>query len=319
MNNFASWQYHHSAKFRDKNLGQIKKKIDKYEGAGDQINDINLFNNDSEKLLDLAISKERNKIYPLKMINNIQKVSWKDNNAKNKMIDIIQNYGYCVVKTNNELDINKIINWLIPNQYPMSTMYGLVWDVIDKQDKAINLAYTNKGIELHQDLIYYSPPPTIQVLHCLEQAESGGITNVLNVYKLALEFKKKYPNEFNILKKYKTTFQKIHYNRDAPYHIVKKVEIMEHYENELIRVNWSPFLEGFTDFNKDWGEYYDAYFVWNKFIDNQNKINILLKPGEFLIFHNHHMLHGREAYCGNRHLKGFYLSSEQWINMINMN
>ena len=36
---------------------------------------------------------------------------------------------------------------------------------------------------------------------------------------------------------------------------------MEHNENgELIRVNWSPFVEGFTDYSdqQTWEEYYDV-------------------------------------------------------------
>jgi gamma-butyrobetaine dioxygenase len=317
MNENTSYLYHHSAKFRNIKLGQVSSKIDKFYGTQKQLDDIEKFKKDSLDLFDK--SKEFKISYPLKNMDVLNVVNYEERNAKNVFINNILEYGFCVVDT-NIIDIDKVINWIIPNEHPMSTMYGLVWDVIDKKDDAINLAYTNKGIELHQDLVYYSPPPTIQVLYCLEQAEKGGTTTFLNVYKLALEFKIKYPKEFDILKKYKTTFQKVHYERDTPYHIIKKIEIMEHNENnELIRVNWSPVFEGFTNYKEDgWSDYYNAYFVWDKFINNQKKINILLKPGQFVAFHNHHMLHGRDEYIGDRHLKGFYLSNEQWENKVNL-
>ena len=84
---------------------------------------------------------------------------------------------------------------------------------------------------------------------------------------------------------------------------------------------FSSLTKAVTDYidEKSWSEYYDAYFIWNDFIDKIPHVTVLLKPGQLLAFHNYHMLHGRYSYSGDRHLQGFYLSYEQWINMVNLN
>ena len=55
--------------------------------------------------------------------------------------------------------------------YP--TFYGRTWDVRSKQH-AENVAYTNEFLGLHQDLMYKSDPPRIQILHCLDNSCPGG-------------------------------------------------------------------------------------------------------------------------------------------------
>ena len=322
MKRLLSWFYHHSAKFRNIKLGQINRKIDKFTNIQKQKDDITKFMDNSQNLEKLANKNLKKTYYPTKITNTYNIINYDDNDSKTQLINNINTYGFSVVNTNEIIDIYKIVNWLVPNEYPMSTMYGLTWDIINNKDEAINLAYTDQKLDFHQDLPYYSPPPTIQVLYCLKSANQGGETILKNVYQAAILFKKDFPNEFEILKNYITTFQKVHYERDAPYHLIKKNPIMKHNKNdELIRVNWSPFVEGFTDYidEKSWREYYDAYFIWNDFIDKTPHVTVLLKPGQLLAFHNYHMLHGRYSYSGNRHLKGFYLSYEQWINMVNLN
>ena len=322
MNRVLSWLYHHSAKFRDLKLGQINRKIEKFIGSSNQKQDIDLFMIKSDKLEELSKTNLKPIYYPTQITCSYSVIDWKECDSKKKLIDNINTYGFGVLNTKHIYQMEKIIDWFVPNEYPMSTMYGLNWDIVNNKEEAINLAYTDQELDFHQDLPYYSPPPTIQVLYCLESASQGGETILKNVYQAAQVFKTEHPKEFEILKNYKTTFQKVHYKRDAPYHLVKQIPIMEHDDNnDLIRVNWSPFVEGFTDYidNQSWEEYYNAYFIWNNFIDNWEHVKVLLKPTQLLAFHNHHMLHGRYSYTGNRHLKGFYLSYEQWINMVNLN
>jgi alpha-ketoglutarate-dependent taurine dioxygenase len=318
-----TWLYHHSAKFRDMGLGQVTRKIDKFVGVHLQLNDIEKFKQDTQDLQKKSAKPKVTAMHgPRSMVSascQLTPISWLEQNCLRQFVDRTKKYGFCVVKMKSqELDIGEVVDWLIPKQEPMSTMYGPTWEVKNEASDAINLAYTDEAIDFHTDLTYFSPPPTIQVLYCKQQAEVGGATHLKNAYAAAMAFKDSDPQDFELLSTYPTRFQKVHYQRDVPTHLIKDIPIMEHSHdgNHLVRVNWSPFVEGFTPVvENQWEEYYQAYWRWNDFIDNWDSVKIKLNPGELLAFHNHFMLHGRGEFEGNRLLAGFYLSYEQWLNL----
>lgn len=317
-----SWLYHHCASHRNIKIGQVSKIIDKFKNKKEQIQCILDFKNESNYLEKKARVYKHD--YPIYVSEQIPIVEYANSqNSKSKFLYNLSRYGYSILNTRKShilLPFDEILNWLIPNEYPMSTMYGLIWDVVDNKQDAINLAYTNHAIDFHQDLTYYNPPPTIQILYCLQQAQTGGETLLKNVYNAALEFRHLEPEAFDVLSCHEITYQKVHYERDSPYHLMRSIPIMELNKNELIRVNWSPFVEGFTPSNDldSWEEFYECYFLWKNYIDNRNGISIKLKPGQMLAFHNHHMLHGRNSFVGSRHLSGCYLSYEQYTNLLNI-
>ena len=56
--------------------------------------------------------------------------------------------------------------------YVRETNYGK-WFEVRSEVNAINLAYTNLGLQAHTDNPYRDPVPTIQILYCLENSASG--------------------------------------------------------------------------------------------------------------------------------------------------
>ena len=70
----------------------------------------------------------------------------------------------------DETSVEHIVS-RIGHIYP--TFYGHTWDVRSKRN-AENVAYTNEFLGLHQDLMYKSDPPRIQILHCLDNSCPGG-------------------------------------------------------------------------------------------------------------------------------------------------
>ena len=53
--------------------------------------------------------------------------------------------------------------------YVRETNYGK-WFEVRSEINAINLAYTNLGLQAHTDNPYRDPVPTIQILYCLENS-----------------------------------------------------------------------------------------------------------------------------------------------------
>ena len=89
--------------------------------------------------------------------------------------------------------------------YVRETNYGK-WFEIRSEINAINLAYTNLGLQAHTDNPYRDPVPTIQILYCLENSASGGDSTVVDGFKAAIHLKDKNPNYFNLLSKILCSF-----------------------------------------------------------------------------------------------------------------
>lgn len=53
--------------------------------------------------------------------------------------------------------------------------------------EAINAAYTSQDLGFHTDLLYFTQPPHIQLLHCVESASSGGASVFADAYKVAAD------------------------------------------------------------------------------------------------------------------------------------
>ena len=104
---------------------------------------------------------------------------------------------------------------------PMNTIYGYTWRV-EATPKPINVAYSSIELELHQDLVYYESPPGLQLLSCRQFDEdvTGGESLFLDSFTAAYLLKQRKPKHFHDLSTIPASFQKIHYNRESPVHLV---------------------------------------------------------------------------------------------------
>ncbi|XP_035824799.1 gamma-butyrobetaine dioxygenase [Aplysia californica] len=194
-------------------------------------------------------------------------------------------------------------------------IYGYTFDVEAMPD-AINVAYTNVHLDLHMDLVYFESPPGLQLLHCLkfDQQVEGGESVFLDVFSIVDEFRAEYPHLFDTLTKVPATFQKVHYDRDYPVHIVnQKPHIKLNHLGEVIAVYWAPPFEGpLAVAAEDVENYYRAYEMFAKALaESAHMLRYRLQPGDLVIFNNLRILHGRDHFTlngGMRHLKGCYLN-----------
>ena len=79
------------------------------------------------------------------------------------------------------------------------TNYGSIFDVKDKGAQATNLAFTSQRIRAHTDNPYRDPFPGVQMLHCLQGAESGGATLFIDGFRVAEELRRQDPQSFQLL------------------------------------------------------------------------------------------------------------------------
>ncbi|XP_065882702.1 gamma-butyrobetaine dioxygenase-like isoform X2 [Dysidea avara] len=231
----------------------------------------------------------------------------------------LNEYGVCLV--NNVPTVpGSIVKVTERIAHIQETIYGRTFQVV-VQDKPINIAYTGEALSLHMDLIYYESPPGLQLLHCLRNDNSiiGGESLLLDTYPVLEELRNNYPEQFHILTRVPATFQKIHYKRESPVHIVSQVpHIVLGEHEEIVAVNWSPAFEGTLQVSPvDVEPYYQAYLLLAKLFSTSERLfQFRLLPGQLISFNNRRILHGRNSFYsegeGVRHLEGAYVNIDEF-------
>ena len=149
------------------------------------------------------------KTWSKKSLKNIPTINYKTaKSSKRLLLDWLKSlntYGFakingCGRKNKTVLKIAKILG------YVRETNYGKYFNVKSKTN-AVNLAYTNLGLQAHTDNPYRIPVPTIQILHCLKNSTKGGDTKVIDGFNVALLLKKINKKYFNLLSKYCSNFE----------------------------------------------------------------------------------------------------------------
>ncbi len=197
---------------------------------------------------------------------------------------------------------------------PLTTIYGVSWEVA-AVPQPINIAYTNESLEPHIDLVYYEAPPGLQLLHCraFDDAITGGASTFIDGLWAAEEFRRTQPEAFDVLCRIPATFQKVHYRRDVPVHIVYQ---RPHFVLErsgsasstatkdaaITGVFWAPQFEGPLRVPAaDVGPYMDAYAAFARLLRSadargEHMIEFRMRPGDISVFNNRRLLHGRRHF-----------------------
>ncbi|XP_061168815.1 CSC1-like protein 2 [Saccostrea echinata] len=236
----------------------------------------------------------------------------------------LNEYGVCLLK-NVPLEegmVCKVAELIAPVQ---QTIYGIQFDVVSKPSP-INVAYSSVGLDFHMDLIYYESAPGLQLLHCMkfDECVEGGQSILLDLFYVAEVFRKSNPDEFQTLTRIPTTFQKIHYQRDNPVHMVYQKPIISlNHREEITSISWAPAFEGPLSVRPgDVEPYYRAYHKFAEAIKNSSaKLEFKMVPGDLLSFNNRRVLHGRNAFTlngGGRHLQGCYVNIDEYKSKLHV-
>ena len=236
-----------------------------------------------------------------------------------KWLKSLHRYGFakmteCEKKSGTVIKIAKLFG------YVRETNYGKWFDVKSKTN-AVNLAYTNLGLQAHTDNPYRDPVPTIQILHCLKNSTKGGDSKVVDGFNAALRLKKENKKYFNLLTKYCSHFEfkvkkNVHLKSRFPMIVLSPDGklIAVHFNNRSIApITNVPY--------RDMADYYKAYRKFSNIInDPKMTINFKLSPGDCFIVDNTRVLHARTAYSGHgsRWLQGCYADKDALLSMISI-
>ncbi len=234
-----------------------------------------------------------------------------------KWLKSLHRYGFakmtgCEKKTGTVIKIANLFG------YVRETNYGKWFDVKSKIN-AVNLAYTNLGLQAHTDNPYRNPVPTIQILHCLKSSAKGGDSKVVDGFYAALRLRKENKKYFNLLSKYCSRFE---YKAKKNAHLKSRFPMIElSPDGELTVIHFNNrSISAITDVPyNDMLNYYKAYRKFSNIIDDPRMaVSFKLNPGDCFIVDNTRVLHARTAYSGkgSRWLQGCYADKDGLLSTI---
>jgi gamma-butyrobetaine dioxygenase len=199
--------------------------------------------------------------------------------------------------------------------YVRETNYGRLFNVRAEAGPSNHLAYTSLPIGPHTDHPYREPVPTIQLLHCLSNAASGGQTGLLDGFRAAAQLRAEDPAGFDCLTRTAVTFA----YSDPTAHLGANRPMIELNAAGLIRGvrynsrSMQPLRPraGATPIQAadEMREFYLAYRAFASILLRPYlSLRFDLAPGDCIVFDNTRVLHSRTGFAatGERHLQGCY-------------
>jgi len=188
------------------------------------------------------------------------------------------------------------------------TNFGELFDVRSTPN-ASDLAYTSIHLDPHTDNPYRSPVPGVQLLHCLVNETSGGLSTLVDGFAVAEALRQRDRDAFQILSGTPVRFR----YRDEATELVASAAPIELDAGGRVRtIHFSPRLD-FVPLAppEELSRYYRARRVFDHMLRAPEfEIRFLLNAGDLVMFDNCRLLHGRTGFDprqGLRHLQGCYI------------
>lgn len=177
---------------------------------------------------------------------------------------------------------------------------------------ANDLAYSSLSLDPHTDNPYREPAPGIQLLHCLTNQTSGGLSTLVDGYACVEALRAKDPAAYALLTKVQSRFR----FQDVDAEHVAWAPHVKLDENGVFQaVHFSPRLDFSPLLPAD---QLQAFYAARRQLDRLLKaadfeIRFRLDDGDLVMFDNRRLLHGRTSFDtqeGIRHLQGCYIDSD---------
>ncbi|MEO9655491.1 TauD/TfdA family dioxygenase [Marinomonas sp.] len=192
------------------------------------------------------------------------------------------------------------------------TNFGKYFEVYTRPNST-DLAYRSVPLGAHTDNPYRDPMPGIQLLHCLDNQTSGGLSTLVDSLAVIEQLKREDPEGYQLLCEVPVRYR---YKDKSVELIERRTIIQTDTSGRVEGVSYSPRLDylpllpenqliPFHRARKRLGQLFcHPDFEWR----------FKLEPGQLQMFHNSRVLHGRTGFDSNegiRHLQGAYIDLDE--------
>jgi gamma-butyrobetaine dioxygenase len=191
------------------------------------------------------------------------------------------------------------------------TNFGPLFDVRSSPGST-DLAYRAVPLSAHTDNPYRVPVPGIQLLHCLVNGTTGGLSSLVDGLSAVEILRAEDPTGFGLLATVPVRFT----YRDAGTEIVAVLPVVDVDRDGVVTgLSYSPRLDEVPLLpDDDLRRYQAARRRLAELLASPDlAVEFLLEPGQLMVFDNNRVLHGRTSFDpneGQRHLQGCYIDSD---------
>ena len=234
--------------------------------------------------------------------------------ARMNWLSDVEKYGFSLLR-NVPPVAAKIFDVVDIFGYVRETNYGRLFEV-RAEEKPTNLAYTPVPLSVHTDNPYRDPCPTLQLLHCLVQAEEGGITAIVDGFNAAERLQQQDPESFALLTENEVLFR---YQSEGA--IVENTDRVISLDAagkpRRIRMNNRSLAPLRLAFDRVL-PYYKALFTFRSILEAESmQCRLRLESGDLIVLDNERVLHGRVCESiGERRLQGCYADRDGLLSTL---
>jgi len=238
---------------------------------------------------------------------------WPDQDDKAAIFDILTAYlrdGYVILR-NVPTTHGAVLAVGRAFGFPRETNFGVLFDVRSVPN-AEDLAYTSLSLDPHTDNPYRAPVPGIQLLHCLTNRTSGGLSTLVDGLAVAEALRADDAAAFAILTQTKVRFR---YIDAVTEHVAYAPLIETDMAGDFAAIHVSPRLDFVPLLSPaKLAEFYRARTKLDHMLRSAAyEIRFRLDDGDLVMFDNVRLLHGRTSFDpeeGLRHLQGCYIDAD---------
>ena len=237
-----------------------------------------------------------------------------DSNTLKTWLRDVAKFGFGLLKNVPPVE-KKIFDVVDLFGFVRNTNYGKLFEV-RAEENASNLAYTPQPLSVHTDNPYRDPCPSLQLLHCLVQAEQGGLTALSDGFYAAEKLREDAPEAFELLTTHEVAF---HYESDTAIlnNRDKVIGLNSDGSVRKIRINnrsIAPLQLPFDIVDS----FYQALSAFRSILESEEaQYRFLMQPGDLLLLDNERVLHGRAGESvGERHLQGCYADRDGLLSTL---
>ena len=191
------------------------------------------------------------------------------------------------------------------------TNFGRLFDVRSIPDST-DLAYRAVPLSAHTDNPYRTPVPGIQLLHCLVNDTTGGLSTLVDGLAVAEQLASEDPSALALLATVAVRFRYL--DADSDIVTVRPLVDLDH-TGAVVGLNYSPRLDETPLMPADDARHYQAarQRLAVLLAGAEFEVRFKLDVGQLMMFDNNRVMHGRTEFDpreGARHLQGCYIDQD---------
>lgn len=241
----------------------------------------------------------------------LPKARWRDRPSEGELFDMVETflrYGFIILQGVPTVP-ETILTVARRFGFPRDTNFGVIFNVRSETDGE-DLAYTALALDPHTDNPYRTPVPGIQLLHCLTNRTTGGLSTLVDGLSVANALRARDAQAYRLLT---TTPVRFRYVDGGRTELVDWAPLIERdVAGRMQGIRFSPRLDFVPLLPPD---ELSAFYRARRLLDRMLKsaefeVRFRLDDGDLVMFDNRRLLHGRTGFDpgeGARHLQGCYI------------